>query len=99
MLEFDKDLSPLPPGEGQGEGFDVNTPGTVVLPLADDLGTVRDLSQCDSQTGVTSVMNHRVYDNFGKLESQTNAAVDCLFGFTHEKKVSGTVIDDGRSVL
>ena len=61
---------------------DPQTPGNVVWPLTDHLGTVRDLAILDTQTGETSVANHRVYDSFGKLVSQTNAAVDCLFGFT-----------------
>jgi RHS repeat-associated protein len=54
--------------------------GNVVWPLADNLGTVRDLAV--SQNGITSVVNHRVFDSFGNLVSQTNAAVDYLFGFT-----------------
>ncbi len=58
------------------------TAGNVVWPLADNLGTVRDLATRDPQTGATSVANHRVYDSFGNLKSETNAAVDCLFGFT-----------------
>ena len=63
-----------------GGGYDQSQPGNVVWPLADNLGTIRDLAVCES--GVTSVANHRVYDSYGKLQSQTNAAVDCLFGFT-----------------
>ncbi len=47
-----------------------------------NLGTVRDLAFRDPQTGATTVANHRVYDSFGNLTSETNAAVDCLFGFT-----------------
>jgi RHS repeat-associated protein len=78
----DEQLSPLPPGEGQGEGFDLSQPGSVAWPLTDNLGTVRDLAVYNAATGVTSVANHRVYDSFGNLQSQTNAAVDCLFGFT-----------------
>ena len=58
------------------------TTGNVVLPLTDNLGTVRDLGRYSATTGVTSVANHRVYDSFGNLQSQTNAAVDCLFGWT-----------------
>jgi len=54
--------------------------GNIVWPLADNLGTVRDLAV--SQNGITSVANHRVFDSFGNLKSQTNATVDCLFGFT-----------------
>ena len=55
--------------------------GNVVWTLTDNQGTVRDLATYDAQTGVTTVANHRVYDSFGNLTSQTNAAVDCLFGF------------------
>jgi RHS repeat-associated protein len=57
-------------------------PPTVVWPLTDNQGTVRDLAVYNAATGVTSVANHRVYDSFGNLESQTNAAVGCIFGFT-----------------
>ena len=66
----------------------VSQPGTVVLPLTDNLGTVRDLAICDLTTGTTSVVNHLEYNSFGVLLSQTNpatgnaAAVDCLFGLT-----------------
>jgi len=84
----------LPPGEGQGEspahggGYDLSRPGRVFRPLADHLGTVRDLAQYDAASGTTTVVNHRVYDSFGNLVSAidpaTNqpAAVDFLFGFT-----------------
>jgi RHS repeat-associated protein len=61
---------------------DSQTPGDVVWPLTDHLGTIRDLAAYDSQTDTTTVANHRVYDSFGNLVSETNAAVDCLFGFT-----------------
>ena len=96
QLLADEQLSPLPPGEGQGEGgegaggYDVSQPGTVVWALADHLGTVRDLAAYDTQTGTTSVVNHRVYDAFGNLTSQSNAAVDCLFGFTGRPTDDGT---------
>ena len=66
----------------------VSQPGTVVLPLTDNVGTVRDLAICDPATGTTSVVNHLEYNSFGVLLSQTNpatgnaATVDCLFGFT-----------------
>jgi RHS repeat-associated protein len=59
----------------------LQTAGNVVWPLADNLGTIRDLAVYNAQSGVTSIANHRVYDSFGNLKSQTNAAVDCLFGF------------------
>ena len=78
----DEQLSPLPVGEGQGEGFDLAHAGNVVWPLADNLGTARDLAITDPQTGATTVANHRVFDTYGNLKSQTNAAVDYIFGFT-----------------
>jgi RHS repeat-associated protein len=128
--------SPLPSGEGQGEGFtehqirfaydgnqivlqfdkdgsgqldasnlshrytwlpnavdqlmsdeQVSTPaqaGQVVWTLGDNQGTIKDLAVMDS--GVTSVVNHRVFDSYGNLVSQTNSAVDCLFGYTGRAK-------------
>ena len=69
-------------GQGRDKGHDLSVPGTVVWALADHLGTIRDLAVYDQTTGVTTVANHRIYDSFGNLTSQTNAAVDCLFGFT-----------------
>ena len=58
------------------------TPGDVLWPLPDHLGTVRDLAEYDDSTGVTTVTNHRTYDAFGRVVSETNAAIDHLFGFT-----------------
>ena len=80
QLLADEQLSPLPPGEGQGEAFDLSQPGNVVLPLADHLGTIRDLAESDD--GLTVIANHRFYDSYGNLKSETNSAVDCLFGYT-----------------
>jgi len=58
------------------------TPGTVYWALTDNLNTVRDLALYDFGTDTTSVANHRVYDAYGNLTDETNAAVDCLFGYT-----------------
>jgi len=58
------------------------TPGTVYWALTDHLNTVRDLALYDFGTDTTSVANHRVYDAYGNLTDETNAAVDCLFGYT-----------------
>jgi len=77
----DEQLTPV-----AGGGYNLNAPGTVVWPLADNLGTVRDLAE--SSNGVTSVVNHRVINAYGDVLSQTNpatgtaAAVDCVFGYT-----------------
>ena len=67
-------------GAGGSDGYDLSMTGDVLWSLTDQLGTVRDLAVYDN--GVTSIANHRVYDSFGNLKSQTNSAVDCLFGFT-----------------
>ncbi len=38
--------------------------------------------QYDAATGNTALVNHRTYDSFGDLKSQTNAAVEHLFAYT-----------------
>ncbi|HUG66186.1 MAG TPA: RHS repeat-associated core domain-containing protein, partial [Pirellulaceae bacterium] len=53
-----------------------------IWPLTDNLGTVRDLADFDDVNGLTSVANHIVYDSFGKRVSESNAAIDHLFGYT-----------------
>ncbi|GAB6188011.1 RHS repeat-associated core domain-containing protein [Thermopirellula anaerolimosa] len=86
----DEGVYPLPLGEGQGEGsqagqqagYDLGRPGEVLWPLTDHLGTVRDLAQSDPQTGQTAVVNHLVYDAFGRLLSETNPGASTLFAFT-----------------
>ena len=90
QLLADEQMSPLQPD--QGEGFDQSTPGNVVWPLTDNLGTIRDLATYDSNSGVTSIANHRVYDAYGNLTSQTNSAVDCVFGYT------GKMLDDATGL-
>ncbi len=81
-----RNLRPLAGPRPAGSGWVGH--GTEVLPLTDNLGTVRDLAVYNAAAGVTSVANHRIYTAFGQLVSQTNpsnpsaAAVDCIFGFT-----------------
>jgi RHS repeat-associated protein len=50
--------------------------------LADHLGSLRDIADYSESTGVTTIANHRTLNSFGKLVSETNAAVDMLFAFT-----------------
>jgi RHS repeat-associated protein len=54
----------------------VSTPGNVLWPLPDNQGSVRDLVDNDGD-----VVNHLVYGAFGQTLSETNAAVDHLFGY------------------
>jgi RHS repeat-associated protein len=82
----DETLSPLPPGEGQGEGYDLSELGDVRWTLTDHLNTVRDLAVYNS--GQTSVVTHRVFDAFGRKTSEIDpatgdpATILSLFGFT-----------------
>jgi RHS repeat-associated protein len=55
---------------------------TTLYPLSDHLGTTRDLATYNAGTNVTIDANHRRFDSFGRLVSETNSAVDLLFGFT-----------------
>jgi len=50
--------------------------------LADHLNTVHYIAHFDPQTEGTTVVNHLVYDAFGKVTSESNPAVDSLFLFT-----------------
>ena len=50
--------------------------------LGDHLGTLRDLATYNAGTNTTTIDNHRRYDSYGNLTSETNAAVDQLFGYT-----------------
>jgi RHS repeat-associated protein len=63
----DEQLNPGQPGQ----------PGNVLWPLADHLGTVRDLV---NSSGV--VQKHRKYDSFGRITNDSNAALDHLFAYT-----------------
>jgi RHS repeat-associated protein len=76
----------------------LQTPGNVVWTLTDNEGTVRDLATYNAQTGVTTVANHRSLDSYGNLTSQTNAAVDCLFGLAGMPfdEASGTYVTPTR---
>jgi RHS repeat-associated protein len=77
----------LLPASG-GNGNDLSSPGQVLWTLADNQGSVRDLAEYDVSSGLTTIVNHRVFSAFGALESQTNpvtggaAAVDSVFGYT-----------------
>ena len=40
----------------------------VLYPLADQLGSVRDLADYDEQLGITQIAQHLVYDAFGRIQ-------------------------------
>ncbi len=58
--------------------------GSVLWPLTDNLGSVRDIAVYNAGTNTTTIANHNVYDAFGRVVSETNSAVDLLFGYTVE---------------
>jgi RHS repeat-associated protein len=60
--------------------------GNVLWPLTDNLGTVRDIVDFNETTNVSQIANHLAYDAFGRITSETNAAVDSLFGFTGRER-------------
>lgn len=59
---------------------DLSTAGDVLWPLADNLGTVRDLVEYTG--GLTLNRNHIKYDAFGNVTAESDSAVDHLFGYT-----------------
>ncbi|MEG4304147.1 RHS repeat-associated core domain-containing protein [Microcoleus sp. D3_18a_C4] len=56
---------------------DESAGGSVLWPLTDNLGTVRDLVDSNG-----AIQNRIGYDSFGKVRSQTNPSVGFRFGFT-----------------
>jgi RHS repeat-associated protein len=56
--------------------------GNTLWALSDHLGTIRDIADYTSGTDSTAITNHRKYNAYGKLVSETNSAVDLFFGFT-----------------
>jgi len=59
-----------------------STPGDVYWALGDNVNTVRDIAKYDIPTDTTPIVNHRTFDAFGKLTSESNSAIDLIFGFT-----------------
>ena len=66
--------------------------GTLLWPLTDDLGTVRDLVNSSA-----TVQNHLKYDSYGKVTSESNAAVDHLFAFTGRERDEETGLQYHRA--
>jgi RHS repeat-associated protein len=66
--------------------------GTVVWALSDNQGTVRDLVD-----GNGTILNHIVYDSFGKVVSQSNATVEFRYGYTGREQDNETGLDYYRA--
>ena len=54
----------------------------VLWALTDWQGSVRHLASYDESTSTTSIENHKFYDAYGNVTSETNSAVDTIFGYT-----------------
>jgi RHS repeat-associated protein len=63
------------------------TSGAVLYPLADHLGTVRDVIDASG-----AVVNHIRYDSYGIIASETDSAIETLFGYT------GKPLDDSTGL-
>lgn len=61
---------------------DPSQPGNILWTLGDNQGTIRDLVEYDANTDTSTVANHKQYDAFGNVTSETDAAIDSLFGYT-----------------
>ena len=59
-----------------------STPGDIYWALGDNLNTVRDIARYNPGNDTTTIVNHRVFDAYGNLTSETNSAVDLIFSFT-----------------
>lgn len=62
--------------------------GNTLWALADHLGTIRDIADFDTvaNPGVFSIVNHRVFDSFGNLTSQTSTSPSASIAFRYTGK-------------
>jgi uncharacterized delta-60 repeat protein/RHS repeat-associated protein len=56
--------------------------GEVLWPLADHLGTVRDIAVYNAATNVTANANHLVFGAYGEIVSESNPNVGMRIGYT-----------------
>ena len=54
----------------------------VLWTLTDWQGSVRHLASYDDSTDATTIENEKFYDAYGNVTSETNSAVDTIFGYT-----------------
>ncbi len=64
------------------ENVDNGADETVQWTVTDHLNTVRDIAKYDSGSDMTTVVNHLIYDAFGRVTAESNPAIDTLFLFT-----------------
>jgi RHS repeat-associated protein len=64
----------------------------MLWPFGDHLGTLRDLTTYNASTDDTAIANHRRFDSYGNLISETASSVDEIFGYT------GRALDDSTGL-
>jgi RHS repeat-associated protein len=60
---------------------DPTAPDNIVWPLTDHLNTVRDMAMYDADTDTTTIVNHLIYDAYGRITSQSDPDHTTLFAF------------------
>ncbi len=56
--------------------------GEILWSLGDHQGTIRDVVDYDASTDTTSIANHRQFDAFGNVTSETNSSVNFFYSYT-----------------
>jgi RHS repeat-associated protein len=79
-------------GPGVDQILADETSTSVNWALTDNQGTVRDVIDSQGQ-----VLNHIVYDSFGKVKSETNPNVDFRYGYTGRERDEETGLDYYRT--
>jgi RHS repeat-associated protein len=67
-----------------GTNSPATTEGNTLWALADHLGTIRDIADFDTSFDPAkfTIVNHRVFDSFGRLTSETNSSIKLSFAYT-----------------
>ena len=76
------------------ENVDNGADETVQWTLTDHLNTVRDIAKYDPGSDMTTVVNHLIYDAFGRVTSESNPTIDSLFVFTGKPFDSDTQLQN-----
>jgi RHS repeat-associated protein len=53
----------------------------VLFPLADQLGSVRDVAKLDASSGITGIADHIEYNGYGTVISESDPSQGCIVGF------------------
>jgi RHS repeat-associated protein len=60
----------------------LSSAGNILWPAWDHLNSTRDLIDRNESTSAVTILNHRTFDGFGQLTSESSPANSILFGFT-----------------